>query len=110
MSERDAYLKKMYGVSEAEWEQVYDAQGRVCAICKAPQKSRRHHTDHDHKTGLFRGILCFQDNNMLRVKRTSALLRAAADYLDEPPAVTAIGERYGKIGPTKRRVRRKRKR
>ena len=108
-SQRDTYLRKTYGVTEQEWEDVYDSQGRVCAICKSPRVSRRHHTDHDHKTGIFRGILCFSCNNILRQRRTSDILRAAADYLDRPPAIAAIGVKLGTIGPTKKRVYRKRK-
>jgi Recombination endonuclease VII len=61
-------------------------------------------TDHDHITGLFRGRLAYLINKGLGTiensykERTSAVLRALADYLDNPPAVAVIGKRFGLIG------------
>lgn len=62
-------------------------------------------TDHDHKTGLIRGLLEWRLNRALGTieavapTNTPAVLRALADYLDNPPAVTALGSpRWGLIG------------
>ena len=44
-------------------EQIYlEHRDRGCAICKS---SANLHIDHDHGTGLFRGILCSRCNNGL---------------------------------------------
>lgn len=62
-------------------------------------------TDHCHKTGLIRGRLEWRLNRALGMiekaapTRTAAVLRALAEYLDNPPAVTALGRPvYGLIG------------
>lgn len=61
-------------------------------------------TDHDHETGLIRGRLDFRLNKLLgfveSVDKENAanILRALAEYIDHPPAVTVIGLRYGLIG------------
>lgn len=65
-------------------------------------------TDHDHATGLIRGRLEWRINKALGLlervapARTAAVLRALADYLDNPPAVQALGRPvYGLIGQAK---------
>jgi hypothetical protein len=66
-------------------------------------------TDHDHDTGLFRGRLAYLINKALGTfessykARTPIVLRALADYLENPPAVSAIGPRYGLIGRAKQK-------
>jgi hypothetical protein len=56
--------------------------GEVCGICGAEPGSRRLDRDHDHKTGLPRGLLCWACNRQLRTWATVGWLRAAADYLE----------------------------
>lgn len=74
-------LKTRYGISLAEYQQYWDAQGGACAICKLVKKL---HVDHDHSTGDFRGLLCFECNAGLgNLKDSSSLLRSAANYLEE---------------------------
>ena len=108
---RDARLRNLYNVTEAEWNAVLDAQGGGCAICGRPGVTRALHTDHDHATGEFRGILCARHNIALREGQTPEALRRMADYLDDPPARVFFGEpRYGKPGRTSKKRRRKAKR
>jgi Recombination endonuclease VII len=38
------------------------AQGGVCAVCEKPDPE---HFDHDHETGVVRGMLCFNCNQAL---------------------------------------------
>ena len=109
---RSALLFVRYGVTADEWDEVLARQGGTCAMCPAKPSptGRSLHSDHDHKTGLFRGILCWRCNNILRRGTTATLLRAGADYLDDPPAVRFLGQRFGTKGPVvKRRRRRRRK-
>jgi hypothetical protein len=69
-------------------------------------------TDHDHLTGLFRGRLAFLLNKALgyidaHAKKMGVsqtyILQRLAEYMKTPPAVIAIGHRYGLIGKAKRK-------
>lgn len=74
-------LKKLYGMTEEEYEALLLAQGNRCGICtklfvKTP------HIDHDHKTGKVRGLLCNDCNTGLgRFKDDFSVVRAAVRYL-----------------------------
>lgn len=105
---RDLRLRRLYNTTEAEWEQVLEHQGGGCGICGRPAVTRSLATDHDHKTGLFRGILCTRHNVMLREETTPEVLRAAAHYLENPPAVRVLGSRFGVVGRISSRRRRRR--
>lgn len=109
---KDTYLMRTYSISLAEWEALFEYQGGVCAICGNPPGTRALHTEHEHKTGLVRGLACFFCNaQILRQRVTPELLRRAADYLEDPPAVRLFGERFGPLGriTTKKRRRRRRR-
>jgi len=108
---KDTYLRRTYNISLEEWEGLLEFQGGVCAICGNPPRLRALHTEHDHTTGLVRGLCCFFCNaQILRQRVTAALLRRAADYLDSPPAVQYMGERYGPTGRIQTKKRRRRRR
>jgi hypothetical protein len=66
------------------WEQRY---GATCGICgREASERRRLDRDHDHRTGLPRGLLCARCNRALPNWVTSDWLRAAAAYLERTPA------------------------
>lgn len=78
---------KDYGMTDAEYDQLLEYQGGGCAICGRPPKTKRLDTDHDHQTGLLRGLLCFPCNRLLIGRHTDwRLFREAAWYLRKPPA------------------------
>ena len=56
-----------------------------CAICHhVPDRhERRLSVDHDHSTGLIRGLLCFQCNWRLGVIEDSEWMKLALEYLSE---------------------------
>jgi hypothetical protein len=58
---KDKYLKKKYKLS---LEQYKALAKNGCHICgKKPKKDQRSlHVDHDHKSGLVRGVLCYYCN------------------------------------------------
>lgn len=85
---------------------LYDKELSIL-LEKGGAKEGRVYTDHRHSDGLVRGRLAYLINKGLGViegtykEKTSAVLRALADYLDYPPAVIVLGPRYGMIGLAK---------
>lgn len=71
--ERNKHLKRQYGITLEQYNQMLEEQNGVCAMCFEPETVKSHHTgevrylavDHDHKTGKVRGLLCFRCNTML---------------------------------------------
>lgn len=83
-------MRKKFGITVAQYIRLYGP--KVCAICGSPDsivtgKVQRLVIDHDHsKEGpeSIRGILCHQCNLMLGYAEDNpAMLRAAADYLEQ---------------------------
>jgi hypothetical protein len=77
------YLKKTYGLTVADYEQMLVAQGGGCAICgEVASDGQSLHVDHCHDTGRVRGLLCFNCNAGLGMfDHDGARLGAAAAYL-----------------------------
>ena len=82
---RDYHLKKTYGLTLVQWEDIFKRQGCKCKICQTGEEpSMGWHTDHDHKTGKVRGILCHSCNTGLgKFKDDTEILEAAISYLKE---------------------------
>lgn len=84
--ERERKTLKKYGVSLKEYQKLLNAQGGCCNICKGPAGSKSNgafHIDHDHESGLVRGLLCvncnhgigcFMDNPALTFRATLYLI------------------------------------
>jgi Autographiviridae endonuclease VII len=83
LSDRKSHLKRKYGLTVEQYDEVLAAQGGGCAICgRLPRDDISLHVDHCHLTNDVRGILCFRCNNALGdFDHDERLLRAAADYL-----------------------------
>jgi Recombination endonuclease VII len=78
---RHYHLKRRYGISAKEFDELVATQGGGCAICG---KEEPEHVDHDHLTGEVRGVLCFNCNGGLGQFRDSTdFLRSAATYLEQ---------------------------
>lgn len=91
--ERSLQNKKLlkllrYGLTLEAYEALVAAHGGQCAICgRNPEavtvKRREFMVDHDHGSGLIRGLLCHHCNVGLgHFYDSPELLRAAADYLE----------------------------
>ncbi len=80
------YLVK-YGLTAEAYDRLVHAQSGACAICSASGKKLV--VDHDHRTGLVRGLLCHSCNmgigqlgdNYLMVNRAAQYLRMTEDGL-----------------------------
>jgi hypothetical protein len=99
---RTAKLRNFYNLTDQDYETILSFQGGVCAICRRPPVSKRHAVDHDHKTGLIRGLCCAKCNRIIGSLRDSPVLAmACAEFLRNPTATTALGApRYGIKGRT----------
>lgn len=77
-----------HGLSLADWHRLWDFQGGRCGVCnRPPARGGRLVIDHDHKSSLVRGLVHPLCNGKLgKVKDDVAWLRAAAAYLENPPA------------------------
>lgn len=85
----DAMVAKTYGLASGDYERLYEAQGRKCAIlgCRATGKTKRLAVDHNHVTGEVRGLLCGPHNQLIGYNRDNPeAFRSLADYLERPPA------------------------
>jgi hypothetical protein len=72
---RNYHLRRRYGITVAHFDEMFAAQGGVCAICR---EAKAEHVDHDHATGQVRGLLCFNCNGALGQfrDRTDLMIRA----------------------------------
>lgn len=83
---RRATLPARYGITEAAYLALLDAQQSRCALCllafDKTAKATTPHVDHDHVTGKVRGLLCHHCNVLLGHAKDSAdLLTSAIRYL-----------------------------
>jgi hypothetical protein len=79
---------KNYGITPEQYASLLASQSGLCAICKQPEtmiikgKVCDLTIDHDHVTGLVRGLLCSQCNKGLGCfKDNPALLLESVNYL-----------------------------
>lgn len=80
---RAAYLKRFYNLTPQEFDAILENQHYACASCHSLFGNKSPHVDHDHKTGLVRGLLCSHCNTGLGCfKDNPELLKAAASYLE----------------------------
>lgn len=82
-------VQDVYGLRPGQYGEIYLAQGGVCAICRrATGATRKLSVDHDHRTGLTRGLLCRPCNDILGQLRDDVeAARRIVSYLISPPAL-----------------------
>lgn len=80
---RRTMLRAKYGLSMEEYAALLERQHGVCAICgQPPNEGGVLHVDHDHTTGVVRGLLCPPCNTGLgNFRDDQRLLRRAIRYL-----------------------------
>lgn len=66
---RSLMLQKKYGISLRQWNAMLRRQGGKCPICgkKQSEAKQTFHTDHNHRTGKVRAILCGYCNRRLMI-------------------------------------------
>jgi len=81
---RASNLRLKYGVTEQQFALASAAVGNACEICgQQCETHKKLSVDHDHDTGLVRGLLCNRCNTGLgKFKDSIELLSAAVEYLN----------------------------
>ena len=79
---RKKHLKKKYSLTLEQYDQMFEQQNGVCAICGLPELNRRLAVDHNHKTGKIRGLLCIQCNVKLCALENKKFAKEAKKYLN----------------------------
>lgn len=88
-------VEKTFDLAPGEYDALMKRQGGRCAICKCLPKSKRFAVDHDHDTGVVRGLLCSRCNHdgLGAFHDSPLLLWRAVAYLLMPPALHEAQER-----------------
>jgi Recombination endonuclease VII len=83
---RNNDLKRNYGITLQEHQEMYESQSGRCAICKkeGDGKWKKLCVDHDHETGKVRQLLCRRCNMILgQVYDNISLLEEHIKYLQK---------------------------
>ena len=83
-SRKEFKLKYIHGISTDEYNIMFEEQKGRCAICDRPQSEfkRSLAVDHNHETGMIRGLLCNKCNLVLGVLEDNInFLNRAKAYL-----------------------------
>lgn len=66
---QDMRLRKNFGITLVQYNEMLDKQGGLCAVCRRPERAKGQHgtarelaVDHCHTTGKIRGLLCSDCN------------------------------------------------
>jgi hypothetical protein len=93
---RKRHLKVTYGLTEEEYNDRLTQQNNVCAVCGNPETRRAGrtvktignklmlHVDHNHTTGVVRGLLCSSCNQALGLLGDNPnRIRSLLSYLEK---------------------------
>jgi hypothetical protein len=83
---KEHHLKSRYGLTIEQLDLLFEQQGGRCAICFTFEPGGRYdnlHIDHDHNTGVVRGLLCASCNlGIGYLKDSTSVLKSATSYLE----------------------------
>jgi hypothetical protein len=87
---RNSYLKRVYGITLKEYNDILKSQSYSCASCGNADAGTRSKfntfcVDHNHKTGKVRGLLCSSCNRAVvpTVEYYESRIAAAIKYLQK---------------------------
>lgn len=89
---KNARLKRKYGITLEGYNQMFEKQNGMCAICELPFKENKTKgwggkkepcVDHNHKTGQVRGILCRGCNLALSMIEDENFIIKSNQYLKQ---------------------------
>jgi hypothetical protein len=71
-TDNNYYLGAKYGLTLDDYEEMLAEQNGVCASCGTPPTGKKLSIDHDHETGVIRGLLCQPCNTALGLLKDSS--------------------------------------
>jgi len=75
---------RTHGLSRVEFVRMYEDQDGCCAICREDISIKDIKVDHDHETGVVRGLLCSQCNvGIGMLKENPDIMTTAILYLEQ---------------------------
>lgn len=70
------------GITWADYKRIEAEQRGLCAVCAGRPGAHRLHVDHNHATGVFRGLICGRCNSAIGLAGENPdRLVALADYI-----------------------------
>jgi hypothetical protein len=81
-----------FGITLEEYQALFEAQNGVCKLCGEEETMRKNHSeekrmlavDHDHNTGVVRGLLCARCNvNLGHYEKIKDMIPGFQRYLIE---------------------------
>jgi hypothetical protein len=80
---RNNYLKRTYGITLEDFNEMLEMQAGLCAICCEPMKpGKGTHVEHDHTTKRVRGLTCAYCNLAVGFAEKEGLMRDVSIYLE----------------------------
>lgn len=91
---RNSWIKRLYGMTEEQYEKLVAAQDNRCAACRQDiAECGRLVIDHNHTTGGVRALLCDRCNRVAGAASDNpGLLRKLAEYLETHAEDSTNGE------------------
>lgn len=82
-----ASLSKMYTKKQIDAirQELIDKHGNFCAICEKPRSAFKKNlsVDHNHSSGIIRGLLCYRCNKFILGRQTYATVLKMKVYLEK---------------------------
>jgi hypothetical protein len=106
MTKRDKYLQETYGITEADYQMKLDSQNYRCALCGKDETTFKVklNVDHNHKTGVVRGLLCYRCNKFIVGRHNLYSAQSLHNYMIKYESGNPVGT--ARIGPKKRKRKR----
>lgn len=93
-------VKRRYGITKEQYEQIIAVQGGGCALCGVSQQpsGKRLSIDHCHNSTVVRGVLCEPCNVLLgSVEAKPGWIAQAQEYLLKNPAAQVVDAKCASI-------------
>jgi hypothetical protein len=83
------HLLRTFGMTTEQYQGMLKRQRGVCKLCGKDSEGKRLVVDHDHASGVVRGLLCHKCNTALStLEKDRKWITKAINYLKRKPPVT----------------------